>query len=39
MNLNYEKTNGLNSLKDANGNNNYFGDAANGNCLSQIKLK
>jgi hypothetical protein len=30
---------GLNSLKDANGNYKYFGDAANGNCLSQIKLK
>ncbi len=29
---------GLNQ-KDANSNNNYFGDAANGNCLSQIKLK
>ena len=29
---------GLN-LKDANGKNNYFGDATNGNCLSQIKLK
>jgi hypothetical protein len=30
---------GLNSLKDANGNYKYFGNAANGNCLSQIKLK
>lgn len=29
---------GLN-LKDVNGNNNYFGDAANGNCLSLIKLR
>jgi len=30
---------GLNSKKDANGNYIYFGDATNGNCLSQIKLK
>lgn len=30
---------GLNALKDANGNYKYFGDAANGNCLSQIQLK
>jgi hypothetical protein len=29
---------GLN-LKNANGDNNYFGDAANGDCLSQIRLK
>ena len=29
---------GLNT-KDASGNNNYFGNAINGNCLSQIKLK
>lgn len=29
---------GLNK-KNGSGNNNYFGDAVNGNCLSQIKLK
>lgn len=30
---------GLNGKKDANGNHIYFGDAVNGDCLSQIKLK
>ncbi|MFZ9386300.1 MAG: hypothetical protein ACO25B_00340 [Chitinophagaceae bacterium] len=30
---------GLNSLKDSNGNFIYFGDATNGNCLGNIKLR